>query len=310
MKLILLLLWIYKVASLQIPNSTFISFSAEHNSSFILYNNLFLKASMMKSSMILYPFPLTVNEVEYPKGGVFQIEKIDNFNRIETVSIPSIEVPNQAKAIYTGNVAILNEKFYTDFMPDVDRPLFSDRDFFLNYYTNYIGLYDKLHNYTEIKEGSPLLVEVNTDDIKNGALNYNISLLVLPDFVLTQIELVNSKLSDDVVSIIKEYISNGGNLIVTGKSGYLLETRFGLLNKGSYDTKHLLTSPKGYINLTECNAGDSQTDFLDNLICQRDSKVSSVMSAYPIFKNHSNTDVKILNFVIRSVFIYLYIKLI
>ena len=300
MKLFLLLLWIYKVASLQIPNSTFISFSAEHNSSFILYNNLFLKASMMKSSMILYPFPLTVNEVEYPKGGVFQIEKIDNFNRIETVSIPSIEVPNQAKAIYTGNVAILNEKFYTDFMPDVDRPLFSDRDFFLNYYTNYIGLYDKLHNYTEIKEGSPLLVEVNTDDIKNGALNYNISLLVLPDFVLTQIELVNSKLSDDVVSIIKEYISNGGNLIVTGKSGYLLETRFGLLNKGSYDTKHLLTSPKGYINLTECNAGDSQTDFLDNLICQRDSKVSSVMSAYPIFKNHSNTDVKILNFVDTS----------
>ena len=119
MKLILLLLWIYNVVSLQIPNSTFISFTAEHNSSFFLYNNLFLKASVTKSSMILYPYPLTVDGVEYPKGGVFQIEKIDNLKQIETVSIPSIEVPNQAKAIYTGNVAILNEKFYTDVMPEL-----------------------------------------------------------------------------------------------------------------------------------------------------------------------------------------------
>ena len=166
--------------------------------------------------------------------------------------------------------------------------LFTETSDFCNYFVNTIGkistCLDGKNPYLEYKQKSPnkgAVVRVSATDLLNETLydsttnQLKFKLLIIPDYLSGNEETIFSSnyLTSEAIEVLKKFQELGGNIITSGKSGFLLE-RIGLIPEGTYDNTFIIqtTANKGENLIEGCadiykNTPEEQTDFLKQLIC-------------------------------------------
>ena len=281
------------------------------------------------SQFILYPYPFnyTDNHKEEPETknvdepGVFTLNetalKGQTFQYIQNIS--SVQI-GKAKGLYDIDIAILSMVYVKSGM-EVD--LFTEASTFCNYFVNIIGkistCLDGKNPYLEYKQKYPnkgAVVRVSATDILNGTLydsttnQLKFKLLIIPDYLSGNEETIFSSnyLTAQARSVIKKFQELGGNIITSGKSGYLLE-KIGLIPEGTYDPKFLLqtSADKGENKIAGCEdiyktTPEEQSDFLKQLIClgyktrtvlTQTYKVKNIPSNFDSIIKYTNTELKL-----------------
>ena len=243
------------------------------------------------SRFVLYPYPFEYknpeNEIkQVNEGGFFSMNqsalKGQSFEYIQNISSAQI---GKAKGLYDIDIAILSMDYIRKGM-EVD--LFYEASDFCNYFANVIQKTSTClagkNAYQEYKQKFPsrgAVVRLSANDVLNDTLydsttqQLKFKLLIVPDYLLGNEETIFSEnyLTSEAVNIIKTFRDLGGNIITSGKSGYLLEL-MGIIQSGTYDNNYLLqtTGEKGENTISGCeliykNNPEEQPDYLKQLIC-------------------------------------------
>ena len=281
------------------------------------------------SKFILYPYPFEYldNNEEEPvnktvnEGGVFTLNqtalKGQSFQYLQNIS--SVQI-GKAKGIYDIDIAILSMVYIKSGM-EVD--LFTEASSFCNYFVNSISktttCLDGKNPYLEYKQQNPnkgAVVRVSHKDILNETLydprtnQLKFKLLIVPDYLSGNENTIFSSnyLTNDAIDVIKKFRDLGGNIITSGKSGYLLE-KMGLVPSGTYDKDFILqtSSEKGQNTIAGCeeiykNSPEEQSDFLKQLICigyktrtvlSQTFKVQNVPDTFESLIKYTNKELKL-----------------
>ena len=281
------------------------------------------------SRFILYPYPFdyttkvdeTIETKSSEEGGVFTLNQTalngQTFKYIQNIS--SVQI-GKAKGIYDIDIAILSMVYVKNGM-EVD--LLTEASNFCNYFQSTIAkttscLEGKVP-YLEYKQKNPskgAVVRVSAADILNQTLfdsttkQLKFKLLIVPDYLTGNEETIFSAnyLKNEAVEVIKEFRNLGGNIITSGKSGYLLE-KMGLIPSGTYDKDFLLqtTANKGENTIYGCQdiykkTPEEQPDFFKQLIClgyknrtvlSQTYKVLRVPDNFESLIKYTNTELKL-----------------
>lgn len=119
---------------------------------------------------------------------------------------------------------------------------------------------------------SDLLNDTLFNDIDNNKNEFN--LLIIADYINGTDEDIINKITPEGVNVLKRFINQGGFLLTSGKSGYLLEL-MGTINKGSYNTSKFITTShhqaiidiKGCDNIQKLTVTESHFTFEQHLLC-------------------------------------------
>ena len=236
------------------------------------------------SRFILYPYPFQYNTT-LQDGGFFTLNqsalKGQSFKYLENMT--SVQI-GKAKGVYDIDIAILSMVYKKSGM-EVD--LFTEASDYCNYFVTRIQktttCLEGKNPYLEYKQQNPnkgAIVRVSAVDILNETLfdsnnQLKFKLLIIPDYLTGNEETIFSRnyLTDEAVEVIKKFRDLGGNIITSGKSGYLLE-RMELIPSGTYDKNYLLQTSaqegkntiEGCENLYKENP-EQQPDFFKQLFC-------------------------------------------
>ena len=236
------------------------------------------------SRFILYPYPFQYNTT-VQDGGFFTLNqsalKGQSFKYLENMT--SVQI-GKAKGVYDIDIAILSMVYKKSGM-EVD--LFTEASDYCNYFVTRIQktttCLEGKNPYLEYKQQNPnrgAIVRVSAVDILNETLfdsnnQLKFKLLIIPDYLTGNEETIFSSnyLTDEAVKVIKKFRDLGGNIITSGKSGYLLE-RMELIPSGTYDKNYLLQTSaqegkntiEGCENLYKENP-EQQPDFFKQLFC-------------------------------------------
>ena len=236
------------------------------------------------SRFILYPYPFQYNTT-VQDGGFFTLNqsalKGQSFKYLENMT--SVQI-GKAKGVYDIDIAILSMVYKKSGM-EVD--LFTEASDYCNYFVTRIQktttCLEGKNPYLEYKQQNPnkgAIVRVSAVDILNETLfdsnnQLKFKLLIIPDYLTGNEETIFSSnyLTEEAVEVIKKFRDLGGNIITSGKSGYLLE-RMELIPSGTYDKNYLLQTSaqegkntiEGCENLYKENP-EQQTDFFKKLFC-------------------------------------------
>ena len=236
------------------------------------------------SRFILYPYPFLYNTT-VQDGGFFTLNqsalKGQSFKYLENITNVQI---GKAKGVYDIDIAILSMVYKKSGM-EVD--LFTEASDYCNYFVTRIQktttCLEGKNPYLEYKQQNPnrgAIVRVSAVDILNETLfdsnnQLKFKLLIIPDYLTGNEETIFSSnyLTDEAVKVIKKFRDLGGNIITSGKSGYLLE-RMELIPSGTYDKNYLLQTSaqegkntiEGCENLYKENP-EQQPDFFKQLFC-------------------------------------------
>ena len=236
------------------------------------------------SRFILYPYPFQYNTT-VQDGGFFTLNqsalKGQSFKYLENMT--SVQI-GKAKGVYDIDIAILSMVYKKSGM-EVD--LFTEASDYCNYFVTRIQktttCLEGKNPYLEYKQQNPnkgAIVRVSAVDILNETLfdsnnQLKFKLLIIPDYLTGNEETIFSSnyLTDEAVEVIKKFRDLGGNIITSGKSGYLLE-RMELIPSGTYDKNYLLQTSaqegkntiEGCENLYKENP-EQQPDFFKQLFC-------------------------------------------
>ena len=236
------------------------------------------------SRFILYPYPFLYNTT-VQDGGFFTLNqsalKGQSFKYLENMT--SVQI-GKAKGVYDIDIAILSMVYKKSGM-EVD--LFTEASDYCNYFVTRIQktttCLEGKNPYLEYKQQNPnrgAIVRVSAVDILNETLfdsnnQLKFKLLIIPDYLTGNEETIFSSnyLTDEAVEVIKKFRDLGGNIITSGKSGYLLE-RMELIPSGTYDKNYLLQTSaqegkntiEGCENLYKENP-EQQPDFFKQLFC-------------------------------------------
>ena len=217
-----------------------------------LYALKFLMSSVKKeeSKFILYPYPFDYkdknNEIKkVENGGFFSLNETllnsGKFNYLQNIS--SVQI-GKAKGIYDIDIAILSEIF-TFYDNDID--LFTESGHYCDYFvTQLYKLTSCLRGkeeYLKYKSNYPnkgAVVEISINDLLNNTLydeeeQLKFKLLIISDYLIGNEETIIDRFNGNCVDILKKYRELGGHIIVSGKSGYLLEL-LGIFPQGTYNT--------------------------------------------------------------------------
>ena len=261
--------------------------------------------STSQSTMLVYPYSFTLTSPEqatYQRGGLFSLRPDlfpDQFsyNKFDYILTNTDVKIGKAKALYDINIAIL--KFEQEIDGDV-MDLFYEGSSFCNYFTGYTAKYTTCllgkEELMKVKEENSLktgIVYLNQTHMNNNGLFSDdgsnlFGLLIIPDHSLGSEELITTTYTSKVIDDIKKFISQGGSVIVSGKSGYLLE-KWGILAQSTYKTDKLLSSNyennsiklKGYDD-TVNKTPDDNIPFEKHLLLMNIEGYSSLISAYPM----------------------------
>jgi len=93
--------------------------------------------------------------------------------------------------------------------------------------------------------GKTFLVYMAPDELNGGILftddnEMRFGLIIIPDYAFGTEDMITQTYAEGIISL-KEYLNNGGRVIASGKSGYLLE-KWGIITAGTYDTSKLISS--------------------------------------------------------------------
>ena len=236
------------------------------------------------SRFILYPYPFQYNSTTQD-GGFFTLNqsalKGQSFKYLENIT--SVQI-GKAKGVYDIDIAILSMVYKKSGM-EVD--LFTEASDYCNYFVTRIQktttCLEGKNPYLEYKQQNPnrgAIVRVSAVDILNETLfdsnnQLKFKLLIIPDYLTGNEETIFSSnyLTEEAVEVIKKFRDLGGNIITSGKSGYLLE-RMELIPSGTYDKNYLLQTSaqegkntiEGCENLYKENP-EQQPDFFKQLFC-------------------------------------------
>ena len=247
-----------------------------------------------ESNIIVYPYSfnysfLNENKTEtlkhYSRGAfiTYDPSSLDHYAKsnmgIKTNSTVSIQ---KARALYDTDIAILSiEAEFDNYVQD----LFQDAQDWCTFFQG-ILIKSCLSNYDlfyeqKIKNSSKTyVIRINETSVREGKLISEdgfprFGILIIPDYKLGTDTVIKSLLGNDGINNLKKYYNAGGNLIVTGKSGTLLED-FNLIAKGLYDRKYLFSSDRvdRKIIIKGCNDSINKTytktnitDFKKQILC-------------------------------------------
>ena len=241
------------------------------------------------SRFILYPYPFeymnkTNGRIPVNEGGVFTLDqtklKGQTFKYIQNIS--SVQI-GKAKGLYDIDIAILSIDYEINGM---DSDLFYEASEFCNYFVTGISKISSClagkQNYLEYKKRNPskgAVVRVSGTDINDDILFDSVTnqlkfkLLIIPDYLTNNEETIfnENNLNSDVVAKIQKFRNLGGNIITSGKSGYLLEL-MNMISSGTYDKDFVLRTKDSETDIIGCEnfykeTPNEQTDFFKQLLC-------------------------------------------
>ncbi|MGL4948152.1 MAG: hypothetical protein ACRC42_02080, partial [Mycoplasma sp.] len=261
--------------------------------------------------MIGYPYEITIDIKHKPvteggepvvetktftEGGFFTLKGDglpeegvwDYFKHYQANSDVKIK---EAKALYDMDIAILKlETIVQDGEEGYKQDLVYESS---SYCTLLTGILDKTETcwigtnaLWEIKQSKPLetgVVYVSQNDVKGNGLvdssNWNIyGILIIGDHLWGVENQIFNEWTQRGVDNIKKFIENGGSVIVSGKSGYLLE-KWGILAAGTYIPNKILTSITADNN-SPVNKAEGITDY-DEVLWQSNAQIrNSIVSTY------------------------------
>ena len=243
------------------------------------------------SNIVLYPYSFdfvhktaTANISKHYEQGGFISLKPEELNGISigqrTNSTLSIK---KARALFDADIAILSVIGDVKEINLTNYELFLDASDWCTYFQNYLGKSTCYSTYGDFlrNKGSnsqkALVTKINETSINEGALMDEglprFGILIIPDYRAGSDQIILSKIGKDGINKIIEFYNAGGIILVTGKSGALFED-FGLIAKGTYNRKKLLSIDTNdrKVSTTGCEGTFNQTyksdvDFKKQMIC-------------------------------------------
>lgn len=303
-------------------NTGFIPIDTGDNQNLLYYAQRYILGNLKpsQSSILIYPYKFTYTPLkeegdtqeptatDYQNGGAFSFNpenfpKNSSWNFFNYTTLNTDVQIGKAKALYDANFAILKIQAKID---GDDTDLFYESDSYSNYFVSSMAkgstvLYGKTELLT-FKENNPQKSGVafynHTEIINDGLFSEDgtnlIGFLIIPDHVLGSDSMIDELLTETGINKIKQFVKNGGTILVSGKSGYLLE-KWGILETGTYRTDKLLTTTnadsnakiKGFENTKGATPQDN-SNFNKQLLCMGLQSYTFLLSTYPLNDIASN----------------------
>lgn len=293
----------------KLDKSGFFDFSQSNNEKKKLYAYKYVMTNLKKSAskFIVYPFQFIYADEssqnhQYDQGGVFTLRPellppSGAYNYFEYLSNTTNAILGKSKALYDINIAIFKIEDEIDGYP---LDLFYDSDSYCSFFVTYLGknpscLYGKKEFITyrnnNPSKGATVLYN-HTELLDNGLFdddgNNAFGLVIFPDHVAGSEDKILKLFKQTGIDMFKKFVSQGGQILATGKSGYLLE-KMGILQDGSYDTsKFLLSKESDSVAKTKGCEGavgkavDESTDFFHQLLCMNNEGKTYLTTTYPM----------------------------
>ncbi|MCQ2819574.1 MAG: hypothetical protein MJ252_20110, partial [archaeon] len=253
--------------------------------------------------------------IAYKQGAVIQLDPKDLKNSsVKNIITNATFDIEESRAIYDTDIAVLKiTVYYEDFLKD----LFYESDSFYEYFGTYLGKFNtflpNFEEYQKQKKTAPnksLFVYLDHTEIgnkvlfdENGLLRFKY--LIVPDHFLGGETLIMSLFeSSGAKAAIIDYVKRGGKLLVSGKSGVLLED-MGLMNSGSYNKRLLLYSYdskkratfKGCDSTINATQAD-QPNYVLQTICNNFQSCKYIYSVttYPMIKGKDSSFQTLINY--------------
>jgi hypothetical protein len=241
------------------------------------------------SNIVLYPYSFDfihqigneTIEKHYEQGGFISL-KPEELSGIGLKTNDTLAI-KKARALFDADIAILNVNgdIPEDNLTNIE--FFYDASDWCTYFQTYLGkgtCQRTYENFVKAKTANTQIAYVtwvNETAVKKGALiDENLprfGVLIIPDYRAGSDQIILSKIGRDGINKIKDFYDKGGIIMVTGKSGTLFED-FGLITKGTYNRKKLLSmnTSDRKISTKGCEGTFNQTfksdvDFKKQMIC-------------------------------------------
>ena len=263
------------------------------------YRKLFNNIGKDRSKFILYPYGFKYqNQTEdgkiiekvQEKGGFFSlnstlVEDIKEIKKIVNISTVKI---SKSKALYDIDIGIFT---YETLISGNRINLFSDARQICGYFSSTLAKVSKcaedLNTLKELRAQNPNkgnILMITPEILKNTDFKFkseenNFDYLIIPDHLIDTEDEILAAWREDGIQKIKNFINSRGNVLTTGKSGYILE-KMKLLSEGSYKTERFLRYQddsqevryRAKVELVGCEniynqTPSQQTDFLKQVMC-------------------------------------------
>ena len=281
------------------------------------YSTFFKNIGKDRSKFILYPYGFKWKnktedgiEKEYTqdKGGFFSLNStlIENIQYIEKiVNISDVKI-SKSKALYDIDIGIFT---YETPINGKKINLFTDSRQICGHFTNTLykvsACAEKLSELEQFRAKKPNkgnILMITPEILKDKNFKFrseenNFELLIIPDHMIDMEERILNAWGSDGQQKIKDFRNTGGNILVTGKSGYILE-KLGLLSEGSYKTDNLLryqdptqeANRRSRVKLVGCEdivgkSPSQQGNFLKQVMCMNKWKSIFLTSTYLMDKS-------------------------
>ena len=280
-----------KLINQELKNLGFISFYQSNLTKLQnVYKLIFSNLKKIRSDYIIYPYKFDYNKNSenyiVDNGGVFTLNQTRFTNQYEYIKdITSVNI-SFAQALYDINIAVISfEKDKTE--------LFSESKKYCDFYKNLgktctSGLSNFEKNINNYKTKGTMIL-VNLQDlnrysiVKTGTNQFD--LLIIPDYLPEYELIIKEQLTDNIKNQISIFINNGGHILASGLSGYLLEI-LGIIESGTYSTDKFLFSTNNIVNLKGCestinkNPNDEDNNFIHQFLCLGIQQKSFLNNSY------------------------------
>ena len=276
------------------------------------YSAFFRNIGKDRSKFILYPYGFkyknktedgTEKEYKQDKGGFFSLNStlIENIEYIEKiVNISDVKI-SKSKALYDIDIGIFTYEYLIN---GKKINLFTDSRQIFGHFTNTLNKVstcaEKLSELEQFRAKAPTkgnILMITPEILKDANFKFrsaenNFELLIIPDHMIDMEKRILDAWGEDGIQKIKDFRNTGGNILTTGKSGYILE-KLGLLSEGTYKTDNLLryqdhqldATAKSRVGLVGCEeivgkSPSEQGDFLKQVMCMNKRKFIFLTSTY------------------------------
>ena len=280
-----------KLNNQELKNLGFISFYQSNLTKLQnVYKLIFSNLKKIRSDYIIYPYKFDYNKNSenyiVDNGGVFTLNQTRFTNQYEYIKdITSVNI-SFAQALYDINIAVISfeneeielfyeSKKYCDFYKNLGKTCTSGISNFENNINNYKT------------KGTMILVNLQDLNrysiVKTGTNQFD--LLIIPDYLPEYELIIKEQLTDNIKNQISIFINNGGHILASGLSGYLLEI-LGIIESGTYSTDKFLFSTNNIVNLKGCestinkNPNDEDNNFIHQFLCLGIQQKSFLNNSY------------------------------